>query len=56
MGEIENRSLCENVNVKGNGYISHYEKKESKRYNRLQAIKNPKTTEYCVRLEPATFA
>ena len=52
---MENNSLYENINVKGNGYISHCVKREQK-VQTMIAIKITDTTEYYVRLEPATFA
>ena len=53
---MENKSLYENINVKGNGYISHCVKKRAKKYKTMIAIKITDTIEYCVRLEPGTFA
>ena len=41
---------------KENGYISHCVKKESTKYKTMTAIKITDTTEYCLRLEPGTFA
>ena len=41
---------------KENGYISHCVKKREQYVQTMIAIKITDNTEYCVRLEPATFA
>ena len=53
---MENKSLYENINVKGKWIYLPLREKESKKYKTMIAIKRTDTTEYCVRLEPGTFA
>ena len=52
---MENKSLYENINVKGKWIYQSLREKESKKYKTMIAIKITDTTEYCVRLEPGTF-
>ena len=53
---MENKSLYENINVKGKWIYYPLREKESKKYKTMIAIKITVTTEYYVRLEPGTFA
>ena len=54
---MENKSLYENVNVKGKWiYKPNFVKKEQKVQNNDNNKNITETTEYCLRLEPGTFA
>ena len=53
---MENKSLYENINVKGKLMYWPLREKESKKYKTMIAIKITDTTEYCVRLEPGICA
>ena len=53
---MENKSLYDNVNVKGKWIYSPLCEKESKKYKTMSAIKIPDTTEWRVRLEPEKYA
>ena len=53
---MENKSLYENINVKGKWMFWPLREKESKTYKTMIAIKITDTTEYRVRLEPGIFA
>ena len=53
---MENKSLHDNINVKGKWIYKPLREKESKKYKTMIAIKITDTTEYSVRVEPGTFA
>ena len=55
---MENKSLYDNVNVKGKLIYWRLCEKESKKYTTMltSAIKIPNTTEWHVRLEPEKYA